>query len=300
MRQDYTALMKSRSLRNALLVCGSALFFSWAFFFLKHNPLLRGIIPFAEDPYDAVGSLALIAANLLAATSLVRVVLPRSLGRSGAMIYVSRTQVAVSLCVLMTVSTDAIAMLRHLPQWRGTSGEPALLAILAALFAASIGVLIMVCRQSQIPSFGNWATPSAVLLAVLLCLWFFPESVIHNLPLHLITCDLADVLLVAPVAFFALAIFPDQLSATSHVARTSRSLGTVSRWTIVALLGLAIGVAAFLTEVRGSAASIPFTRIALVSSVYMYLGLSGLLIVYGFLRKPLGFQIDGGYASPNA
>jgi hypothetical protein len=64
--------MKSTSVRNAFLVCGLALFFSWVFFFLKHNPLLRDIIPFAEDPYDAIGSLAFIAANLLAATCLAR------------------------------------------------------------------------------------------------------------------------------------------------------------------------------------------------------------------------------------
>lgn len=291
--------MNSPSLRNALLVCGLAFFFSWAFFFLKHNPLLRDIIPFAEDPYDAIGSLAFIAANLLAATSLARVLLPHFIGRSGASIYVSRTQAAVSLCVLMAVAADAIAMLRHLSQWWGTSAAPALLAILASLLATSISMLIMVCRQSQPPSSRGWMTPGLIFSGSLLCLRFYPDSMVHNLLLHLITCDLADVLLAAPVAYFALALFPQQLSATAHVARTSRAFGAVPRWTIVALLGLGIGLAAFLAEIRESAASISITRIALVGSVYAYLGLSGLLIAYAFLRKPLGFQITRPISTTN-
>lgn len=283
--------MKNPSLRSALLVCGLALFFSWAFFFLKHNPLLRNIIPFADDPYDAVGSLAFIATNLLAATSLARVLLPYFVGRSGAGIYISRTQAAVSFCVLMTVAADAIAMFRHLSQWRGTSGEPALLAILGSLLAASIGVLIIVCRRSQPPSFRIWATPSIIFLAALLCLWFYPESLIHNLLPHLITCDLADVLLAAPVASFALALFPGECPPKPHAHNLPRRFGAVPRWIIVAFLGFAVGLAAFLAEIRESAASIPMTRIAFVGSVYAYLGFSGLLIAYAFLRKPLGFQI---------
>ncbi|HEV2578081.1 MAG TPA: hypothetical protein VGU25_12795 [Acidobacteriaceae bacterium] len=283
--------MKSPSLRNAILVCALAFFFSWAFFFLKHNPLLRDIIPFAEDPYDAIGSLAFIAANLLAATSLARVLLPRFMGRSGASIYVSRTQAAVSLCVLMTVSADTIAMLRHLSQWSGTPGEPDLLATLASMLAASIGVLIIVCHRSQRPGFRNWATACMIFFAALLCLWFYPESLIHNLLPHLITCDLADVLLAVPVASFALALFPSQHCSTPRIARTSLRFARIPHWTIVALLGLAIGLAAFITEIRESAASVPITRLAFVGSVYAYLGLSGLLIAYAFLRKPLGFEI---------
>lgn len=283
--------MKTPSLRSALLVCGLALFFSWAFFVLKHNPLLRNVIPFADDPYDAVGSLAFIAANLLAPTSLARVLLPYFVGRSGAGVYVSRTQAAVSFCVLMTVAADAIAMFRHLSQWRGTSGEPALLAILGSLLATSVGVLIIVCRRSQPPSFRIWATPSIVFLAALLCLWFYPESLIHNLLPHLITCDFAGVLLVAPVASFALALFPGESPPKPHAHNLPRRFGAVPQWIIVAFLGFAVGLAAFLAEIRESAASIPMTRIAFVASVYALLGLSGLLIAYPFLRKPLGFQI---------
>src|ERR1700721_1023691 len=46
--------------RNAILVSGLALFFWWAFGFAKHDPALRSIIPFGEDPYDAVSSFGVI------------------------------------------------------------------------------------------------------------------------------------------------------------------------------------------------------------------------------------------------
>jgi len=282
--------MKNRSVRDALLVCGLALVFSCAFFFLKHNPSLRDITPFGEDPYDAIGSLAFIAANLLAATCLARVLFPGLVGRSGAPIYVLRTEAAVSLCILVAISSDAIAMVRHLSQWRGSSGEFALLLILSSLIAASIGVLLVVCRRSQPPSFGRLSTAGIIFLGTLLCLSLYPESLIHNTFAHIITCDVADVLLVAPVAAFVLALFPNNPPAP-RLTRSHRSLGAVARWIIVALLGFGVGLVAFLAEIRESAASHPLSRLAFVGSVYAYLGLSGLILAYAFFRKPLGFLI---------
>jgi hypothetical protein len=108
---------------------------------------------------------------------------------------------------------------------------------------------------------------------------------------HIITCDIANVLLIAPVAFFVMSLFPDEASQTTRVAGSSYDLGPIPRWTIVTLLGLSIGLTAFLAEIRESASSLPIAQLAFVGSVYAYLGLSGLLIAYAFLRKPLGFLI---------
>lgn len=282
--------MKSRSTTNALLVCGLALLFSWAFFLLKHSPAFRDIIPFADDPYDAVGSFAFITADLLAATSLVRVLLPKFVGRSCDSLYVSRTQAAVALCILMTVSTDAIAMLRHTSKWSGAPGEPAMLTILACLLAGSIGVLLVVCRPSRPPNSRSSITACAVFLGTILCLWLYPESLIDSTLTHLVTIDLGALLLFAPVTFFVLALLPGDPSA-DHLSGASRGIGPVPRWAFAALLGLAVGLSAFLAEIRETLGSIPLGRLALVGSVYAYVGLSGLLIAYAFLRKPLGFLI---------
>jgi hypothetical protein len=283
--------MKSRSLTNALLVCGLALLFSWVFFLLKHSPAFRDIIPFANDPYDAVGSFAFIAANLLAATSLVRVFLSQFFGSSGDSLYISRTQAAVSLCVLMTISADAIALLRHTSMWWGAPGEPAMLASLLCLLAASIGTLLLARRRSPSASPRRWFPASAVFLGTLLCLWLYPESLIDSTLTHLLTIDLGALLLFMPVTFFVLALLPVEPS-TARPDRASRRRGVVPRWAVAALLGLAVGLSAFLAEIRETLGSIPFGRLVLLGSVYAWVGLSGLLIAYAFLRKPLGFLIS--------
>lgn len=285
--------MESRAKRDAFLTCGLAVLFSYVFFLLKHHPAFRAIIPFADDPYDAIGSLAFIAGNLLAATCLARVLLPHLVGRSGGSIYIARTEAAVSLCVLMTVLTDVIALLRHLLPWRDSSAELAVLVILGSLLAASVGLLIVIRPRDQPPGFGRWVLSCIVFIAALLCLWFYPESLIRTLVGHLITCDIADVLLIAPVACFVLTLFPGEASQTTRVAGSSPSFGPISRWAFVTLLGLSIGLTAFLAEIRESAGSLPIARLVFVGSVYAYLGLSGLLIGYAFLRKPLGFLITG-------
>ncbi len=280
--------MKAASRTHALLVCGLALFFSYIFFLLKHAPAFRDIVPFGDDPYDAVGSLAVIVANLLAATSLVRAFLPRFAARNSNRLYASRTQAAVALCILITVLADAVALLRHPSQWTGAPGKPALLTALLCLAAASIAVLLVVCRPFRSSNALHWIAAFAVLLGTILCLWLYPESLIDKILTHLLTIDIGDLLLFAPVTFFVLALLPGEPPSAAFV-RASRSRTPIPRWPFIALVGLAVGLCIFVAEIRHSSGSIPFARLALVASVYAYAGLSGLLIAYAFLRRPLGF-----------
>jgi hypothetical protein len=279
--------MNSPHRTSALLVCGLSLVFSYAFFLLKHHPAFRDIIPFADDPYDAVGSFALIAANFLAAISLARVFLPQFVGRTASSLYISRTQAAVALCILMTVSTDATAMLRHVPKWKGAPGAPAMLAILLCLSAASLAMLLSICRSSRPPNPSRWTIAFAVFVGALLCLRFYPEALGDSILTHLVTIDFAGLLLFAPVTCFVMVLLPGEPS-TLTLPPASRRPPAVPRWTIVALLGLSVGLAAFAAEVR-EPGSVPAGRFILVGSVYGYCGLSSLLIAYTFLRKPLGF-----------
>jgi len=50
--------MPGRLKRSAVVVAAFAGFFYWGFMTAKHDPSLRDIVPFGEDPYDAVGSFA--------------------------------------------------------------------------------------------------------------------------------------------------------------------------------------------------------------------------------------------------
>jgi len=107
--------MPGRLKRSAVVVAAFAGFFYWGFMTAKHDPSLRDIVPFGEDPYDAVGSFAVIVAVLVAVLSLARAFRPyRSSGPSSAEVtYLLRSLATVALAALITVGSNAIAMVRH-------------------------------------------------------------------------------------------------------------------------------------------------------------------------------------------
>lgn len=131
--------MKTTPRRNAFVVAALAVFFWWAFQFAKHDPRLRNIIPFGEDPYDAVSSFGAIAALLLALVSFARSYFPLWVGRSGHPIYVLRTQAAIPFCVLVTVAAELVAMVRHTSMWVGKAGSARLLILETALAGLAVG-----------------------------------------------------------------------------------------------------------------------------------------------------------------
>ena len=58
--------------RNSVIALGLAGLFHWGFMRMKHDPVLSALSPFVNDPYDAVGSFAMIVGWLAAIPSLVR------------------------------------------------------------------------------------------------------------------------------------------------------------------------------------------------------------------------------------
>ena len=101
--------------QNSILVCGLAVYFWWVSEFAKHDPILRTIIPFSDDPYDAVSSYGVIAGTLLALVSATRVLIQPFVRLTTHPTFVVRTQIAVPFCVLVSLSNEAVAMLdiRH-------------------------------------------------------------------------------------------------------------------------------------------------------------------------------------------
>jgi len=55
----------ARQKLHSIVILGVAAAFQWFFMFTKHDPDLRAIIPFGDDPYDALGSFATIVNILL-------------------------------------------------------------------------------------------------------------------------------------------------------------------------------------------------------------------------------------------
>src|SRR5690348_14526859 len=128
--------------RNTVIVFGLSILFYWAFMFVKHDPHLRGIIPFGDDPYDAVGSLGTIVGMLIAVLSLVRAFRPYRKGppSDAQRVYLVRSQEAVALAVLITVTADAVAMVRHPSLWIGAASRRELILLLSGITVVALGV----------------------------------------------------------------------------------------------------------------------------------------------------------------
>ncbi len=57
---------------NSIFAICLAVAFLLFFQFTKHNPMLAVIIPFGNDPYDAVGSIGVIIGGLLSVLAFIR------------------------------------------------------------------------------------------------------------------------------------------------------------------------------------------------------------------------------------
>lgn len=285
--------MAAKLKRNAILVSGLALLFAWAFQFAKHGPSLRSIIPFGDDPYDAIGSFAFITVLLLALISLARAFLPRFAGRSGAPIYVLRAQAAIVFCILVTVAADLVAMGRHPSMWLGAAGQDTLLILLGVLTASSL-IILLVLRPNQTPGMpSRYAYAGGVWLASLLVLWVYPEKMIIGLVGHLFTIVVGDLLLFVPVAMLVKAWLPSTDDTESHRGARERRHIRYLPIASAGAVGLAVGAAAFLGEMSEGAGGQPLPRLLLVAAVFLGLGMVGLLIGYALLGRLLGFVADG-------
>ncbi len=272
--------------RDAIAVLGLAALFWWAFMFAKHDPALRGVIPFGEDPYDAVGSYGVIVAMLVAGLSLVRAFRPsRGESPSAAQCtYLVRGHQAVVLAVLITLTADAVAMARHPASWLAAASRGKLGATLVGLAIAAAAVLRAV-RSSQLELLGAervpWRTIATAALSVIGILAVYPERWIDRLGTHLLTVLAGGLVLLVPLRSLVTALVP--------LASEGRPTpGRWRRWGVAAVVGVAIGAMAFLGEASEGGTSLPIVRRIVVASVFVGLGLAGIVMAYALLGGPLG------------
>ncbi|HEY3988063.1 MAG TPA: hypothetical protein VGM02_02110 [Acidobacteriaceae bacterium] len=289
--------MAAKLRRNAIIVSGLTLLFAWAFDFAKHNPMLRTIIPFGDDPYDAIGSFGFITSVLLAPVSFVRAFLPRLVGQSGAAIYVLRAQAAVAFCVLVTVAADVVAMGRHPSMWMGAAGQAKLLLLLGALVASSLAVLALTRNSQKAGMLRPYVQAAAVWLGSLLVLCVYPEKLILGTAGHLFTVVVGNLLLFVPVAMLVRAWLPSSLDSRNRSRGKERTLIRYLPLLFAAATGLVVGAVAFLGEMSEGGATPPFGRLLFVAAVFLGLGMVGLLIGYVSLGRLLGFVVDGQFQS---
>ena len=287
--------MPQRHKITSLFIFAFAVLFYFFFMHAKHDSALSAVNPFADDPYDAVGSFAIQAAVFLGILCLIRSFRPaRSEQSSGQHeSFLLRAQMAAILSVAVTLATDAVAMLRHPHLWLGLLAGYRLLAWLVgmAVLAAALGVPIYseAKRIQKLAAPQEWMKILIISILSLCVLLLYPESFRRGLIGVLATPLVGTAILFACVWVWMTALVPIQaVSAIEAIPVRARWYARRSfQWTVVVLAGLFIGLF-FVAGEASEGTGIPPARLALVVSAYLGLETAGVIIGYGFLRKPLG------------
>ncbi|HTV04636.1 MAG TPA: hypothetical protein VME86_04655 [Acidobacteriaceae bacterium] len=278
---------------NAVAVCFLAALFYWLFMFSKHNLYLRYVIPFGDDPYDAVGSFACVAGAPLAFVALVRAYYPYRSGPDRLqMLYLVRSQLAVVLAVFMTAAADVTAMVRYPRQWLPSFWGYAVSAVVAVP-VVSAGAIFLLLRPS-LPAKtearrGRMLRALLATLAGMLLLAASPRSMLGSMASHLLVIMMGAAVLFASMRLWLAALAPDEVWEDNVEQHPVRMVSAWRRRAGVVVLGALIGLCAFAGELAEHRTGLPMRKLLFVGSVYSGIGLSGILMAYLFLGEPLGF-----------
>lgn len=273
-----------RALPGSLLAACVALAFLTFFQFTKHDPTLSGIMPFGNDPYDAVGSFGVISAALLSLLSIARALQAFTPRRQ---VLAARTQAAIAAALLVTLLADIVAMGRHVPLWLGQPAAWELLALLVAMLALAL-LLWFVARSSvrhcRLPT-ARWRRATIVCTVAVALLALYPESIADSTVGELFTIVAGILLLFIPMSAVLEVFVPWDGASAQRAELLLPRLPPTLQWIAIALLGVGIGIALLAREWLGDTPA-PQLRL-LVASVYVGGALVGLSIAYYFLRRPL-------------
>lgn len=201
----------------ACLALVLAILFEVFFQVSKHQPALAAVIPFADDPYDAIGSFATQFALAAALLGLVRAFRPFGpigpTGPNGAygpatdtqQRLLSRTVTLAALAVVVTMAGDGVALARHRPQWDASLAGMLLAGCVVALAVVALGVVWLArstVERSGVPIARSvarvWLAVVISLCAVVL-LMVYPEEWTQRLGTELVTVAAGILLLFVPL-----------------------------------------------------------------------------------------------------
>jgi len=188
--------------------------FVYLFNLAKHDPVLSAANPFAEDPYDAVGSFGIQLGSVCAVIAAIRALRTdlKTESLTNRYTYAIRAMAVSGLAIVVTMIADMIALVRHSSQWERTEGANGLviftggLFLLGVLFSFSLMRLARrreVCSQN--PLRRRQMVPFLVLCGVL-CV--YPAVWRESVP-GAILCAIAGMLILFySVALLSNAMFP--------------------------------------------------------------------------------------------
>jgi hypothetical protein len=287
----------------AVFATGAALGLTLFFFAAKHRLPLARVLPFGEDPYDAVGSFGFQLALATAAISFLRAV--RRYGGSGVpaaqAALVLRGCVATLLAVFVTMQADAVALLRHPRVWmRSPLGSTLAIGLLVVALASVSGAALLgpVAHRTQPESRPSWGRGAAFAAAGTLVLALYPEAWRRGLVGAIGTVLAGMAVLFAETWGLLVAIAPQGEAPSDDLLDDLHGLlggqtGGPGRWLrakpgrFAALVAVAGGAGLAASQAMGEGLPGGAGRALLVLGVYT--GLEALAVVLGYtlFRRPL-------------
>jgi hypothetical protein len=282
MRQDV--LLKLNSL---LAICLAIIFYLF-FQFTKHDPVLAAIMPFGNDPYDAVGSFGVIIGVFLSMLAVIRVLRRKRNDQQN--ILIARTQFTVAATVLVTLVTDSIAMIRHIPMWMNRAGAAELVMLMGGMIALALCLALAIrfsVRDIPLAVTGSWKKAAALSIVAIAVLVLYPESMIQSIVGELCTLLVGILLLFVPLSALPAAFIPFDITSSAAGKHQQHRMRPWMQWGAVVLLGLCVGIVLLVGETIGEGAPASLMLRILVASIFIGAPIVGLLIAYTCLRKPL-------------
>jgi hypothetical protein len=200
---------------SAPVIFGLSILFIVFFQFCKHAPGIGVTNPFAEDPYDAVGSFGIQLALLAALLMLVRTFRPYSqTGTPPAQTLLALRAGAVTLLsVAVTLAADAIGLARTIVTdgvFPATGALAGLVGGMALVTLAAGWTFARTARGLEVPSAPRlWGWAASILVLSVLILAFYPLSWREaSIPGAIFTALTGMALLFVTVWVLATIIFP--------------------------------------------------------------------------------------------
>ncbi len=286
--------MSGKIKHNSLIIAALAAVFYIFFMYTKHNPALASIIPFGNDPYDAIGSYTVIFTPLLVVLALLRTM--RGYGSEEASNYrkilMIRTQISVPLAIILTLSADLIAMIRYRLIWMNNPTTLLLMYLVLGMIILSIWVLFLVHRAGITLYETHSVRIRGVLITSIVYIFvlaIYPQVMTESFISELFTLFICILLFFIPLSVLTNNFVPYRILITDLQTHNKHHLNPWFAWLIILSMGILLGLFILtgeLTEKGGGRAS--FSHILTVSLVYI--GTTTVAAIIGFtaMRKPLG------------
>ena len=281
---------------NASIVCVLALAFFVFFDVTKHDPSLSAINPFADDPYDAIGSFGVQAGFFLGLFSLFRAFRPFQAGAPSEeqRLFLLRAELAAVLAVVITLVGDGVALAHHPSLWLGSAAGGRLCALLGGLLLCTVATGVLVyrsARNARGPTRARpWRRAALVSLTAVVALALYPETIRQSTAGALFTVVVGAALLFAPLWAVLAALLPDGAAASMREQRMAS--GWLARhtfqWVLVVCVGLFLGALLSVGEATNEGTAHDVTKRAFILLVYVGLETIGVMIGFSFLRTSLG------------